>query len=117
MNKNIMLVNINGKQYKAHKSTNAPDKDARGIENFTQVLATYKIAGHVVQLAKNYAFGEFVEYSLEVVTSWETEGRWAYVTSCRKLTSSANIKDIVDYVHDLVAKEKEFGKKLLNLND
>ena len=117
MNKNTMIISINNKAYKLNKATRSLDASSRMIENFTQILGTYRIAGHIVQLTKNYMFGEFTQYTLDVVTGWKTEGHWAYVSSCRRLTASANIKEIVDYAHDLIEKDKEFGKKLLNLND
>ena len=117
MNTNIMTVNVNGTSYKAYKTTNHPGAAARRIEHFTQVLATYKVANHVIELEKNFVFGEHVGYRLVVVTEWSVKGKWASTKTVRVLKQSTDIKDIVDYVHDLVAKEKEFGKKLLNLND
>ena len=116
MNKNTMIISINNKQYKMNKTSCHPSASAAHIEHTAQILATYKVANHVVQLTKEFTFGEFVEYSLDVVTDWTTEGRWAYARSCRRLTAATDISKIVEYVHDLLDQEKEFGKKLLKLD-
>ena len=109
-------VNINGNVFKFNKTSNRPGAEAAHIEHTAQILATYKVVNHVVQLTKEFTFGEFVEYSLDVVTDWTTEGRWAYARSCRRLTAATDINKIVEYVHDLLDQEKEFGKKLLKLD-
>ena len=110
-------VTIGNNIYKFNKTSCRPGAEAAHIEHTAQILATYKVANHVVQLTKEFTFGEFVEYSLDVVTDWTTEGRWAHASSCRRLTAATDINKIVEYVHDLLDQEKEFGKNLLNLND
>lgn len=116
MNTNIMTVNVNGTSYKAYKTTNRPGAAARRIEHFTQVLATYKVANHAVELEKNFVFGEHVGYRLVVVTEWSINGKWASTKTIRVLKESENINDLVDYMRTMVEKEKDFGKKLLNLD-
>ena len=115
-NTNIMTVNVNGKIYKAYKTTNRPGVAARRIERFTQVLATYKVANHAVELEKNFVFGEHVGYRLVVVTEWSINGKLASTKTIHVLKESENINDLVDYMRAMIDKEKEFGKKLLNLD-
>ena len=111
-------VNINGMVYKFHKTSGRPGASAAHLERTAQILNTYKIAGHPVQLTKNFMYGEFVDYDLAVVTDWTVVGKnWADVKSVRILYSSKDINDIVNYAKALINKDKEFGKKLLNLND
>ena len=117
-NNNYGTVNINGMVYKFHKTSSRPGASAAHIEHTAQILNTYRIAGRPVQLTKNFMYGEFVEYSLDVVTDWTiTSKRWADVKSVRILYSSKDINDIVGFAKTLIEKDKEFGKKLLNLDD
>ena len=110
-------VNIGNQMYKFHKTSGRPGSGAAHIERTAQILNTYRIAGHVVQLSKNFLYGEFVDYDLAVVTSWNVvDKRWADVKSVRILYKSKNIEEIVEYAKTMIDKEKEFGKKLLNLD-
>nr|DAR24427.1 MAG TPA: hypothetical protein [Caudoviricetes sp.] len=111
-------VNINGSVFKFNKTSNHPGAIAAHIEHTAQVLNTYRIAGRPVQLTKNFLYGEFVDYDLSVVTDWTIVNKhWAGVKSVRILYSSKDINDIVNYAKALIEKDKEFGKKLLNLDD
>ena len=117
-NNNYGTVNINGMVYKFHKTSGRPGAYAAHIEHTAQILNTYRIAGRPVQLTKNFLYGEFVDYDLSVVTDWTiVNKRWVDVKSVRILYSSKDINDIVNYAKALIEKDKEFGKKLLNLGD
>ena len=110
-------VNIKGNVFKFNKTSNRPGAEAAHIERTAQILNTYKIAGHAVQLSKDFLYGEFTEYTLGVVTDWTiVNKKWADVKSVRILYKSTNIGDIVEYAKTLVEKAKEFSKNLLNLD-